>query len=190
MRQNNKLQKTTNWAHVKSVFRSIMNIEGINSSKYDFSNICCYSCEGISLQGNNVIFDTKGGMSCWVDNNHYDIYELPLKLNNNSKGYGKFITLAFNKDFKYWALAKTSVRLSTWKNSTYETVKYIPYGAYLVPNETPVKSFRKTVTGEDFTYGGTQNRSRSFDSAGIRTHAYKTYEGDRVRSLKRRKHRN
>ena len=59
MQKNNKIHKRVHWRRIKNLINGLSYIEEVDKSRYNFSNICCYECMGIELQGKNVRFITN-----------------------------------------------------------------------------------------------------------------------------------
>ena len=59
-RNNNKIHNKVHWRRIKNIFNSLVEVENVNQNQYNFSNICCYACMGIELQGINVKYKTTG----------------------------------------------------------------------------------------------------------------------------------
>ena len=86
------LHKTVNWKNLKGVIketvafinRKIYNKEQIDLKDFDLNHIVCYRCEGIDLQGRNVVLSGFKGRSCFVDDNSYEVFEIPFIKNNEN----------------------------------------------------------------------------------------------------------
>ena len=125
----------------------------------------------------------QAGMACWVDDNHYEVFEVPSKF-NTYPGYGKFLFLSHNKDFNYWTFGEMKFKLNYNKTknstSTHDTAYYIPYGAYTFGDENNPNSLRKTVLGKNLTYGGKSTKVVMFDSCNNRKSAHNAIESRTV----------
>lgn len=95
------LHRRTHWRALKNTIFAIADIESKNLSSYDLANICCYSCYGNELQGKNIKFINDKGYSCFMEDNFYEMYEVPKK-KDAKKPYGEYIFLAHNVAFNYW----------------------------------------------------------------------------------------
>lgn len=119
-------------------------------------------------------------MSCWVDDNKYEIFEVPSR-DNRYPGYGDFIFLAHNTSFNYWVFGEMSFTLNYSKTqgttSTYERALYKPYGIYTTGNEDSPSTIKKTVLGKNVTYGGKNPKNILFDSCGCRKKSHSAMEG-------------
>lgn len=181
------LAQRTHWKKFRELLESLSRIENVHLSDYNSKDICCYTCLGDELLGVNVKFQTNGGMSCWVDDNTYDVYEIPA-YSNTSKMCGEFLYLAHNVSFDYWLFGEMTYRINRGKTAAnktlYETAYYIPYGAYTLYDENNITTIKKTVTGKHLTYGGYVGRNNySFDHLGRRKAAYNTSHKKEVNSI-------
>ena len=170
------LAQRTHWRRLKELLSFLSKIEKVQLSDYNSNNICCYSCLGDELTGVNVKFQTVGGMSCWVSDNSYDVYEVP-SYTNTTKMCGDFLFLAHNTSFDYWLFGEMTYRISTAKTASnkvlYETAYYVPYGTYTVFDEYELLTVKKTVVGKHVTYGGHYGDKKfSFDHLDRRRRAY------------------
>lgn len=123
---------------------------------------------GKELQGRNVKYFTNRKFACYVDDNKYDIFEVP-KTSNIRPAYGDFLVLAYDSSFDYWVLSDMNVKLNEkatkeLESSIYETVKIDPYGYYSFGNEVNPTSVRKIAKGGTAENGGPQNMNILFGS--------------------------
>lgn len=107
----------------------------------------------MSFNGKNVSFETTTGQSIWVENNTYNVFEIPKK-ENSGQVEGEYLTLAQNIDFDYWLLADFEYHIVDMKNShLVEKVSYSPYGIYTISLSKEKSSITKKQTGMSIDYG-------------------------------------
>lgn len=130
------LHKTVHWRRLKEIISEICAYEKIDTSNYNMNKITCYRTFGDEMKGPNVKYNIRGGTSCWVSDNKYEIFEIP-KLSN--KGYaftGNFIFIAHNVSFDYWLFGTMSVKLDMQdlkvNHRVNESVYFNLYGKYLI----------------------------------------------------------
>lgn len=192
MQQNNKIHNRVHWRRIKNLLNGLSSVENVDVNRYNFSNICCYKCTGIELQGKNVKYKTRGNNSCWVDDNSYEVFEVP-HVTNKYRGYGSFIFLAHNTSFDYWVFGEMTYQLDYSKTqgstSTHDNVYYIPYGIYTIGDENAPTTIKKTVFGKNATYGGKGSKLVMFDSCGNRMKAHRGMESRTVDQVNKTRNR-
>lgn len=118
------------------------------------------------------------GASCWVSNNHYDVYEIP-KVGHEFEIEGEFIFLAHNTDFDYWLFGAMEYRInksrSISERTLFDTAEFLPFGSYDVITDGRNTSIKKKTTTITTNYGySAKDLKGTFDHIGSRKRAYKT----------------
>jgi len=180
------LHKRTHFRKIREVMNEIARYEGFNIHDYDFFNMTVYETVGENLKGKNVSYNINGGGSCWVKDNHYDIFEVPSKSNKPKWPYGEFIFLAYNRSFKYYLFGKISINLN--KSETIRT-RYVSesihvknHGKFDIIFEKYDNHITKVEYGSEFDPGvQSSEHNFDFDSYNTRKKAYRT---DRYKIIK------
>jgi hypothetical protein len=181
------LTRTVHWRRVKNTAYTILDMAGIDQSAYNFDNICCYTCTGVDLQGNNVTYTAGKNKSCWVSDNAYTVFEVPAKSNTSPNPYeGWFFVLAQNTSFDYWIAGAMKYDLNVSQSKRYnkvvDNVTFKPLGQFTVsPEYTGATSAMRVtckVSGKDCVFDTTLPEMRDFDHQGGRKRAYKTTENE------------
>lgn len=121
------------------------------------------------MQGSNVNYDTFNNYSCWVPNNDYDMYEVPLYGDERSP-IGEYLFLTHNTNFDYWCFGKLTCYTDC---GGYIAADFVPYGKYTVFGSGRNISLRKDMRGYDLILGGkTGRKHHHFDEVGVRRRAY------------------
>lgn len=182
-----ELHKTTHWRRLREIIKSLARFEGVEDAlqNYNTNKIICYSAHGEQLQGENSEFFTKGGRSCWVSDNSYDVYEIP-KIGKEYKVEGEYYILVHNTDFDYWIFGKMTYSIN--RNETkrqgrlVDRVKFLPYGRYQVISTGRDFNITRTTKGKDCEFGFHHPKG-SFDTIGARKRAYRTSGAKLVGSI-------
>lgn len=131
---------------------------------------------GRELQGKNVKFHTRTKKSCWVLENHYDVYEAPI-YGNEYKVEGKYFFGAHNTDYDYWIFGLMEYRIdkkmSASKMTVVDKAEFLPYGSYDIGVEHGKHIIRKKTLGKN-TYFSSIDLVGTFDKLSSRKRAYKT----------------
>lgn len=181
-KNNDPLYKTVHWRYFSNTAKYLCKYEGGSVTDYDFKNICCYTCLGCELQGSNVSYATNNNYSCWVDDNHYDYFEVPAV--KNTKNYeGEYLFLAHNTDFDYWLFGdmEYTINQKSTKKAGYvvDNIVYNPCGKYDITITDKATNPIKTEKGRNCTFGGKSTKGK-FDQMGTRKKAYHTSSGEIV----------
>lgn len=122
-----------------------------------------------------VLFKTVGN-SCWVSDNHYDMYEIPLK-GKEFQFEGKYYFLAHNTDFDYWVFGLMEYTIDTARTklikSLVDKAEFLPYGTYDIIVNGKQRAIKKKTTGNNTNYG-LYRQNTLFDNLGSRKKAYNT----------------
>ena len=172
------LYKTAHFRRLREIIIEIGKYENIDISGYDLMKIKAYYVYGESLKGHNVSYNTDNNKSCWVSNNHYEFYEIPMKSNEPNSLYGNFMFFAYNKDFDYHLFGEMTVTLNKQSSikvkQIIETVKFNNYGRYKITFSDSA-NILKTDIGSRFTPGTfSSDHTFGFDSFSERKKAYTT----------------
>jgi len=99
---NNYRYKSDEFSIVKRAFALLSKSTDINLNKYNLNKIHSYTCKGHDLIGSSS--NTQDPRRHFlVKNNHYKVYEIPMKSNKGLRMTGKFLVLFKNLDFGYWS---------------------------------------------------------------------------------------
>jgi len=190
--RNNKTAENTHWRTLKGLTKSLSNIENVNISSYNLDDVYCYQTLGSEMQGSNVTYFANENYSCFVGDNTYDIYEVPLKRQSSNKTLlpieGKKLCLAYNKDYNYWLFSEMEYYInndSVKSTSMFsDSASFSIYGSYLVNFIDNDFNISKKYSGDICTFGTTSStRSSLFDSLGTRKAAYQTSEAELVSTI-------
>lgn len=171
-----ELKDSVHWRRFKELATSFYTLERVDKSEYNFNNICCYTCIGDELQGDNVNYSVSDGYSCFVYDNRYDFFEIP-KYSNQKPYAGEYMFIAHNTDFDYWVFGEMKYTIRDNFESTVrlnDRATFVPYGKYNVIVDGRRHSITKTEYGKNVNYGGNQKRNQRFDKLGNRLRAYGT----------------
>jgi hypothetical protein len=182
------LHKRTHFRKMREVMIEIGKYEGFNTYDYDFFSMTVYETVGEGLKGKNVSYNIKGGFSCWVKDNRYDIFEVPSKSNQKGSPYGDFLFLAYNKSFDYYLFGYMSVTLNRSETirTRYlsEAVHFKNHGKFNITFETYDNNVHKVEYGSLFDPGvQSDEHNFDFDSYNSRRKAYKTDRYKILRSI-------
>jgi hypothetical protein len=128
---------------------------------------------GQDMKGQNVSYNVKDNCSCWVNNNEYEIFEVPMK-QNIKQPYGEYLILAYNKNFKYYIFGKMTIRAAFYSNRLNEKVSFKIFGQYSVAYQNKDLSIYKNLKGSDCDMGGNIKPNTYFDPMCVRLAAYGT----------------
>ena len=126
------LCKTIDWKKLKVIIKETVafinkkyNKNRIDLNKFNTNKIVCYRCEGIDLQGKNVELFGLKGRSCFVYDNSYEIFEIPLKFNDKKDEI--FLVFAKNKSFEgQWIVTYMIIHHTIKNNKYYRKVIFSP----------------------------------------------------------------
>lgn len=126
------LCKTIDWKKFKVIIKETVAFinkkyskNGIDLNKFNTNKIVCYRCEGIDLQGKNVELFGLKGRSCFVYDNSYEIFEIPLKFNDKKDEI--FLVFAKNKSFEgQWIVTYMIIHHTIKNNKYYRKVIFSP----------------------------------------------------------------
>ena len=126
------LYKTIDWKKLKVIIKETIAFinkqfgeNRIDLKKYNINKIVCYRCEGIDLQGKNVELFGLKGRSCFVYDNSYEIFEIPLKFNDKKDEI--FLVFAKNKSFEgQWIVTYMIIHHTIKNNKYYRKVIFSP----------------------------------------------------------------
>ena len=126
------LYKTIDWKKLKIIIKETVAFinkkyskNGIDLNKFNTNKIVCYRCEGIDLQGKNVELFGLKGRSCFVYDNSYEIFEIPLKFNDKKDEI--FLVFAKNKSFEgQWIVTYMIIHHTIKNNKYYRKVIFSP----------------------------------------------------------------
>jgi len=134
-----------------------------------------YSCSGKDLKGNNVKYNIDNDCSCFVENNEYEVIEIP-KLSNKSPIEGQFLVFARNASFNYYLLLKLKYHINYNKIVTnqkvHDNVDFYCIGKYSILND--YITIIKEIDGKYVDYGGNLRLNYKFDYRDVRKLAYNT----------------
>lgn len=174
------LHKTVNWKNLKDVIketvafinRKIYNKEQIDLNDFDLNNIACYRCEGIDLQGKNVVLSGFKGRSCFVDDNSYEVFEIPFIKNNDNKE--TFLMFAKNTSFEgQWIVCLMFIFNTVKNNKYYRRVQFIPIFDGSISYDSTSKHYSFNNEKRNWSlHKGTMDKSIYFDNRGIRASQY------------------
>lgn len=169
------LHKTIKYRRFRELFIKLCRKENIGLYDYNLYNIRVYDCYGKDLKGDNVKYNIIDNCSCFVNNNYYEVYEIPKK--TNKKGLiGEFLVFVRNVSFDYYILLHLNYRInynrSKAQDKLCDIVKYHCYGKYsiLADNQTIIKD----LPGSKVDYGGNLPLKHNYDSRDMRKLSYKT----------------
>ena len=174
------LHKVVHYRRLKELILDFVNKEPeIDIDQYDLEDIKAYYTYGHNLKGHNVTYNTKNDGSPWVMDNLYEFYEIPSKSNKKDvPGYGKYIFLAFNTDFKYHLFGTMTVALNkeeTIKQKRIiENIHFKTLGRYQVTYLQGKNKIYKSDFGNEFQPGSrSDTHTFAFDSFNDRKLNYK-----------------
>lgn len=173
------LHKRTHFRRIKEVLRELADYEGFNIRDYDIEKITAYESMGINMRGKNVSYNIKDGASCFVGDNHYDIFEISSLSNRKGSPYGEFLYLIYNKDFDYHLFGQVKVTLNAERSRSemnlVEKVYYKNYGKYSIVFGNRENNIVKVEYGSQFDPGRPSSEEVvNFDSYNSRKKAYRT----------------
>jgi hypothetical protein len=185
---NTPLHQRAHFRRIREVITEICNYEGIDLYKYDLFNIRAYETQGQAHAGNNIRYGTETGRSIFVEDNHYDVFEIPKKSNNKMSPYGEFIFFIHNTSYDYYMLGTLRATLNKSKTIANrfpeESVHYVNYGKYIITFEPSRNNITKVEPGKDFDPGYHPSEvNYIFDSYNARKHAYGTSNHKILRDL-------
>lgn len=96
------------------------------------------------------------GLSCWVSNNTYTVYEIPAKHSSNTKSRAVF--LAKNNSFKYYLFGTMSIQ----KQGNREIIRFRPYGQYSIKFRKGKLRIKKKLPGRKCTFGADEGKDHKF----------------------------
>ena len=201
------LHKTVHWRKMRDLLRILCEYENIDYSLYDFESINCRRTCGDLLEGSNVTCDIHDkSRSYFVDNNKYDIFEVP-KRGKKGQYYGSYLVLIHNTSFDFWLFGKMVSSLnrndSIRKRAVKDTYFYDMFGHNSVVFGDDV-SFTKTKRGNAIDYGLSSNsyntyldRKRSYhtndseilNKLGLRNNPNNLVDNKSVKIYKKKRHR-
>jgi hypothetical protein len=152
----------------------------IDINQYDLEDIKAFYTYGHNLKGHNVTYNTKNGGSPWVMDNFYEFYEIPNKSNSKDIiGYGKYLFLAFNTDFKYHLFGIMTAALNKEETISQkriiENIHFKMLGRYQVTYLQGKNKIYKSDYGNEFEPGKrSDTHTFAFDSFNDRKLNYKT----------------
>ena len=149
------------------IFKMMYKAEGGDINRYDCNSLVNYQCQGYDLIGSTC--NTKDSRRHFlVTNNHYDVWEIPLKSNNGLRMTGTFLVLIYNVDFGCWYFAKMKHHFTISDHDIIkEIVSYCCYGELRISyNERTDLLSYYCLVGEGLCSRGI--RSAVFDSFNVR----------------------
>jgi len=182
------LYKRAHFRRAREVITEIAKNENINIHNYDLFNIRVYDAFGQSVAGKNVSYNTDNGRAIFVEDNKYDIFEVPKNTNVKDSPYGEFIFFIHNTSYDYYMLGILRVTLDEYatksKKIVTEAVKYNNCGQYLISYEKHDNHITKAINGIDFDPGYLPSAvGYNFDSFNARKHSYDTSHHKILRNL-------
>jgi len=182
------LEQRAHWRRVREVITEIAKYEDINIQNYDLFNIRAYDYVGNGMAGTNVSYNTDNGRSIFVEDNKYDIYEVPKITNDDNSPFGEFIFFIHDTSFDYYLFGIMTVSLN--KSSSLankivtEKVHYKNYGKYMITYEEHNNNINKVEFGVDYEPGFlSSNINYTYDQYNSRKHAYNTSNHKILRDL-------
>lgn len=176
-RDEQPLHKTLHFRRLRELIVALSNYEHLNIEQFNLNRMKSYRTMGINLRGKNVITGGIGTNSCFVENNHYNVIEVPVYGKEN-KHTGKFLFLAQNTDFNYYIFGFLNVSIDYKKTKETgklnERVNFTILGKYTssVSNENKIEVF-KELSGAKMIYSTSAPTEKYFDSFGNRKSAFK-----------------
>lgn len=172
------LHKRAHYRRTREVITEIAKHEKVQIRNYDLFNMRVFDTFGESLIGHNVSYNTPNDQSCFVEDNQYDVFEVPHKDNKNMWPYGKFLVLIFNSSFDYYFFGEMTVNLdreeSIRNRFPEEHYHYKMYGRYTIVFETNKNFVTKTHHIKDWTVGYNSNEMNYVaDGWSVRKKSYK-----------------
>ena len=177
------LYKTIDWRKLKVIIKETVAFinrksgkEQIDLNDFNLNRIVCYRCKGIDLQGKNVELSGFEGRSCFVDDNSYEIFEIPFAGNNSEKEM--YLVFAKNNSFEgQWIVSIMAIFNIVKNNKYYRKVVFSPQfdGSISYNHDSKHYLFnceqRKWALNRDV-----MNTNIYFDNRGYRASEYgKTY---------------
>jgi hypothetical protein len=174
------LHQKIHYRRTREIIVALAEKEGIDIERFDLLDMASYETIGETLKGKNVTYDTHDGSSCWVENNRYEIIEVPSKLNQKGSPYGEFIYFAYNVSFDYHLFGRMGISLNremtTRTKLIQEIVHFEPHGKFdiVFGSNFEDNAIRKVEYGTKFTPGAhSSEHTYNFDSYNKRKSAYK-----------------
>lgn len=182
------LHQRAHFRRVREVITEIANYENMNIQNYDLFNMRVYDTMGVAIAGTNVSYNTDNGCSIFVEDNKYDIFEVPSKRNKKGSPYGEFIFFIHNTSFDYYMCGKMRVKLDEYSTKSRKTIvesaHYDNYGKYMITYEPNENNITKVEFGTEFGPGYNINQiNYVFDSFNSRKHAFNTSQHKILRGL-------
>jgi hypothetical protein len=150
------LEQVTHWRRLREIISAIMSLEKIPSENYDLDNIRCYRSRGSEMKGLHVTYGRADGRCCWVDDNYYDVYEIPDR-SNTSRYEGEYIFLALNTYFGYYIAGWMSIGINKDVTRSFGrpifNVDCSCYGQYSASIKDNTTYVTKMCRAEDFNVG-------------------------------------
>lgn len=180
------LYKTVHWRKLRDIVSEVSSYEYINQASYNVNNIRCYHITGDELKGKNVRYNLPDNYSCWVSNNHYEMYEIPALSNAKNSLDGNYLFLTHDLDFNYWIFGKMNTYTSS--NDSKVGVFYDVYGEYKISDNNKQLKVVKTVNGPDIRDGRSRSQGSYFDDLESRRKAYNSSSESLVARVCNNKH--
>ena len=190
MGKNNStpLHERAHFRRIREIITEIADYEGIPLNQYDLFNIRAYETMGANLIGSNVSYNTETNRAIFVEDNKYDVFEIPKKSNEKFSYYGDFLFFIHNTSFDYYMLGTMKVTLN--KSETLanrfpsEKAQYRNFGKYIITFEPSRNNVSKVQHGHKFDPGfEVGSISHLYDSYNTRKHVYKTSNHKVLREL-------
>lgn len=173
------LHDKIHYRRTREILVALAEHEGIDIMRFDLMAMNSYETIGATLKGKNVTYDTHDGSSCWVENNRYEVVEVPAKSNQRGSPYGEFIYFAYNVSFDYHLFGRMGVSLdkrgTTDSRLIQERAHFEPHGKFDITFGARAEdnAIRKVEHGYDFTPGAhSSEHTFNFDSYNSRKAAY------------------
>jgi hypothetical protein len=173
------LHARTHWRRTREVISEIAKYERFNVEDYDLFSMVAYDTIGQNQKGKNVSYNTHKGLSCWVLDNKYEIFEIPNLRNKKGSPYGNFLFFAYNSSFNYYVFGEMDVKLDGEETRrtkfVTENVHYEVYGKYDIVFTGRDNNITKQEYGAQFDPGMPSNEHTfTFDSFNERKKAFRT----------------